>query len=461
MTKRTRIISIVGGIILVLALVGYIYVRVSQNVLERLARLAITTTSGNNAAAALVPNLLGFDKPRTMLVLFLNNTELRPGGGFIGSYGLVTLDKGAVTRMETEGTENLDRGAPATFLVEPPAPIQIYLNQPRWYFRDSNWSPDFAISAQHALQFYSAEGGKDAQFIETVVGITPEVLEILMKYTGPITVRGTTYTAATVTDLIEYNVEIEYLQKQIPFTERKVIISEIAHELIARVKTIPAWKWGALSADLMSAGESGHVLLYDTNSEIQKTIENLGWGGRLKDGAPDYLYVVDANLASLKTDRVIERATAYEIFQDPATHEWQGRIKLTYKNTGSFDWRTSRYRTYTRVYLPDGTKFLNGDGSIKNSKTKEPAPWDVWHEYGRTVVGTYFIVEPGETRTVTINVALAPPVVAALQAGQYGLTAQKQLGLEKRELTAEVNFGKTVKSWTKILTKDETFTAAF
>ena len=44
----------------------------------------------------------------------------------------------------------------------PPEPLKKYLRVPSWYMRDSNWSPDFAVSAMNVEKFYRLEGGKEA-----------------------------------------------------------------------------------------------------------------------------------------------------------------------------------------------------------------------------------------------------------------------------------------------------------
>src|SRR3989339_164482 len=110
-------------------------------------------------ALSFVPSFLGFTRPQTYLVLFLNNTEIRPGGGFIGSYALVKVDSGKIDILKTDGSENLDWAAPTDFRVESPAPLKKFLKQELWFFRDSNWSPDFPTSAKTSLWFYRFEGG--------------------------------------------------------------------------------------------------------------------------------------------------------------------------------------------------------------------------------------------------------------------------------------------------------------
>ncbi|MBT3949289.1 DUF4012 domain-containing protein, partial [Candidatus Parcubacteria bacterium] len=53
----------------------------------------------------LLPGLLGFTEKKTYLVLLLNNTEMRPGGGFIGTYVTLQANKGDVDILKVEGTE--------------------------------------------------------------------------------------------------------------------------------------------------------------------------------------------------------------------------------------------------------------------------------------------------------------------------------------------------------------------
>ncbi|OGH60529.1 MAG: hypothetical protein A2848_02795 [Candidatus Magasanikbacteria bacterium RIFCSPHIGHO2_01_FULL_50_8] len=418
-----------------------------------------TTESSSFAAATagVIPTLLGFDSPRTILLLFLNNTEIRPGGGFIGSYGVVTLDRGVVTSLFTDGTENLDRGTPATYVIEPPQPIKNYLIS-RWFFRDANWSPDFAESSKKALEFYAAEGGQDAAKITTVIGVTPDVVETLLTYTGPITARGKTFTAENITDLLEHTVEIDFLQKGIKKEERKDVIGDIADEIVRRTTHLSPTKWPKILRDFDRLIAERHLIVFDRDPKIAAQLDEIGWSGRMHAGTPDKFMFVDANLAALKTDRVMRRSVTHEIFRDAATNEWRARVSLTYKNTGSFDWRTTRYNTYTRFYFPAGTRFIYGDGSQKSFKNPEPAPWDVGEELGHTSIGSFFVIEPGTSETVTVTVALAPHVVAAIEQGKYGLYVQKQLGTHGFELTTQHNFGTSkVQNWTGMITQDRQF----
>src|SRR5690606_38437202 len=47
--------------------------------------------------------ILGGPEQRRYLVVFQNSAELRPTGGFIGSYAEMTMDQGAVRNIEVPG----------------------------------------------------------------------------------------------------------------------------------------------------------------------------------------------------------------------------------------------------------------------------------------------------------------------------------------------------------------------
>src|SRR5258708_20983577 len=91
-----------------------------------------------------LPSLLGVTKPQTYLVLFQNNMELRPTGGFIGSFGLFTFVKGRLiddSIFFVYSTYGQLKGH-----VEPPSSIKNYFGEANCVLRDSYWGPGFSTS---------------------------------------------------------------------------------------------------------------------------------------------------------------------------------------------------------------------------------------------------------------------------------------------------------------------------
>src|SRR6185295_17089120 len=110
--------------------------------------------------------------------------------------------------------------------------------------------------------------------------------------------------------------------------------------------------------------------------------------------------VVDANLASLKTDFAMNRTLRYEILKNTAG-QWIGRTTVHYENHGHFDFKTSRYRTYTRLYVPLGSQLVRVVGALQNDKILNPkgdqGKPDVSTELGLTVFGAFTSIEPGQS----------------------------------------------------------------
>jgi hypothetical protein len=162
--------------------------------------------------------------------------------------------------------------------------------------------------------------------------------------------------------------------------------------------------------------------------------------------ADDVLMVVDANMASLKSDPVVERSIAYSIA--PSGSGYRATAAITYKHTGSFDWKTSRYRTYTRLYVPAGTQLISVDGSLANDAIRNPsgAAGEVTtaSELGLTSFGTFTSIEPGQSRTLTFVYTLPQSVADAINSGAYTLEILKQIGADPRDVTLNLDFNKNL-----------------
>lgn len=394
-----------------------------------------------------VPFMIGYPEPQRYLFLLLNNTELRPGGGFIGTYGIVDLEDGAISSFATDDIYALDGPAEAFLDEEPPEPLRRYLRADRWFMRDANWSPDYAVSSMNVERFYHLENGP-ADDIDGIIGITPTVIERLLDVTGPITVGDTTFTPENVTDEIEFQVEKGFVQEGIPLAQRKEVVGELGEVLVGRLLSLPLSRLQTLFGIAETAIMEKHLMVYFRDPALQAVADAREWSGRLPIPEGDELLVVDANLASLKTDPVIERSIVYALEPDGDT--FRARAEITYRHRGTFNWKTTRYRTYTRFYAPIGSEFLGGEGAMVDDKlndpSRRPGTFDVGEELGRSVFGGFISVEPGETRTLAVEYRLPERIAERVRQGNYALDVRKQLGTLGHALTLDLDFGKNVAS---------------
>ena len=113
------------------------------------------------------------------------------------------------------------------------------------------------------------------------------------------------------------------------------------------------------------------IMIFSNNEELQKNLERNNWSGAIKKTDSDYLLVVDANLASLKTDPAVKRKIKYELSLEG--NDYKARVSIEYDHGGEFDWKTTRYRTYTRIYVPEGSRLISADGFINEQNKKVEA----------------------------------------------------------------------------------------
>lgn len=398
-------------------------------------------------AAEILPQIAGYPDPKTYLFLLQNSDELRPTGGFIGTYGIVKTKDGNIETFETGNIYALDGPAEKFLRVEPPPPIEKYLKVGAWFMRDSNWSPDFPTSAAQAEWFYEAEGGREKK-IDAVIAVTPTFIEDILRQIGNIEMDGQTFTPDNLMEVLQYKVEKEYYDKGIPEVQRKDIVGQLGKKIFDRLANLPSSRWSGLFNITKKDLAEKLLLVWSKNQELQTTIAREGWSGRVFDSDGDYLMVVDANLASLKTDGVMDRKINYS-FSTDASGKLHAKVEITYKNNGTFTWKTTRYRTYTRIYVPQGSALVGGSGMMENDKILDPArrkgKIDVGEELGKTYFGAFISIEPGAEGTLSFEYVLPDKIKNQIAGGLYKLLVQKQSGTLGRPLTLNLDFGKNIK----------------
>ncbi len=407
--------------------------------------------------ARILPEFAGLLQEKTHLLLLLNNDELRPGGGFIGTYGLLRMQDGEIRSLKTKDVYALDRRSQATMTIPPPEAMRVYNETQNLFLRDANWSPDFAVSALAVIGLFLEESANvpeadrgvipTSSRVDGVIGMTPDFVSDLLSITGPITVSGQVFRSDTIAQMIEYEVERGFAENGIPYDQRKEILSELVSTLRLHILALPISEWDRVFRVVETSFREKQLFLYSANSQTEDVLTRVGWAGRVLPATSDLQLVVDANLASLKSDPEVKRTISYQISKN-STGQYLGRTTIRYRHEGSFDWRTTRYRTYTRLYVPKGTRFIRSQGSLANDKTKNatlaPGRVDISEDLDLTVFGAFISIEPGQTGELSFDYELAPNVVAAIQKGAYDLSVLKQNGARDYALTLSLNFGKKV-----------------
>lgn len=385
-------------------------------------------------------NLAGFQGKKTYLVLFQNNTELRPSGGFIGSFAVVSFENGVPTVQHIDDSYNLDRFSIDKITEPAPYAISQTLGVKFWYFRDANWSPDFPSSAGTVLSHYDREVVNAPPYFprgpfDGVIAVTPTVIERMLEQLGSVKFEGIVYTPEDFTHLLEYRVEYGYPQYGEQKEERKSVIGDLAAILLQRLNGLSLSEKFSLAPVFLSLLDEKHILLYSSDSALQEKVNHQGWAGSissLKEG-DDYVMVVDANLGSLKTDAVMKRDFFYHLSAEKDAVF--SRLEVRYEHPAPIDWKTSQYRTYTRVYLPENSTILSVE---VNGEVVADADIYTENEQGKMSVGFFHTVRPMSTQYVVLRYRASEAVRQRLNAGDYDLLIQKQPGTNASPLTVTI-----------------------
>lgn len=435
----TKFIGTLLAILLVLGIVGFF---VYKFAIPRFlgSQLGISEEQSGQWYKT-IKKLSGFEGKRTYLVLLQNYDELRPTGGFIGSYGVLSVENGKVINFFSEGSEHIDNCVPYGVAVPRSSEaVRTYLGQGYGYFRDSNWNPNFEEAAPEIVRVYASENGAFASHIDGVVAFTPDVFKTLLQKIGSITVDGVEFNADNFSDNLEYQVEIAYSDKGLAKSERKNIIAHLATEMLKKVSETPYSEITALIELGRQEAAKKNIQLFDYDNEIESMYASLGWSGGWGKRENDFFAVVDGNLGGFKTDRVMKRSQSYSI--NPGTRS--GRLALAYFNSGVSDYRTREYKSYTRVYFPEGTQIaaVQPIADLRNSVGKKG--FDVYQEDGFTVVGFFFTVPLQKSREFVIDIVPSKKILQSFAGDAYKLFARKQAGARNINLTFEVHTDRPV-----------------
>jgi hypothetical protein len=380
-----------------------------------------------------VRTFMSFGEQKTYLILFLNNTELRPGGGFIGMFGLLTVQDGKIINLETDDVYNFDYVAEQQLdLPAPPAKITQYLGVNQWYLRDSNWDPDFTDNAKRAQSLVERTTDQE---IDGVIAFTPDMVRPILALLGPIQSGESEYTADNFVDLLQYQVEQEFYEKGIPVERRKDVLKDLVLVVFDRVKMLGVEDLVQIARSAKGSLDKRDMIVYDEDASVQRQILQRGWSGAVHVDEGDYFMVVDANLGSLKTDAVMDKHVSYSI-KDIDGKKYS-ILRIAYNNTGDFTWKTTRYQTYSRVYIPVGSTIVGNSRNVR--LVNEP------DAYGKKVIGYDVVIEPGDTSVVEIRYELPRRIIEQINNGTYTLYAQRQIGWNG-QISVDADFERVVQS---------------
>jgi len=420
--------------------------------LQMVCDLTPLMASGLRAVDAL-PRMLGLDRPRTYLVLALNEDELRPGGGFITGVGEVQVIGGRVADVSFSDSYRVDDFSQP--YPDPPNPIRAFMGIDLWVFRDSNWSPDFPTAAERAVSLYRP-GHSVA--LDGVIGIDQTGVQQFIGALGPLWIEG--FPGAVTGDNFYDYVYETWAPEDGDFDgewwrERKSFMADVAAAALARVEE-GAVDVTALGQAVQSTLGTRHLQVYLRDPSGQTFLREQGWDGGVSDRPGDFLMLVEANLGYNKASANVTRDLAYEVSLSAPIP--QARLAVDYRHQGqvadacepevSYDpsyveMMDRCYWAYARFLVPGGARLLSETATpIAAARLHGSEDWPghvVAGEVGaRTAFGQGFLLPAAGTQRIELTYELPSDTVRVMDGGifAYDLLMQKQAGV--REINADI-----------------------
>ncbi len=328
--------------------------------------------------------------PHHVLVLLQNPAELRPTGGFLGSYADVTIASGVITDITVHDITDVDDGWKP--LIVPPKPLQLEV--PKWRPADANWFFDVPTSASQTISFferselYAASGTK----FDGVVFLSSKVIADLFSVTGPITVSSTasgqtktTFTADNFLIQIQKIVQ-DNLAAQNSGTRRsknllypKQIIGDLADVVFARLASSTEDQRRDLFNMAMSWAGDKDLTAYFKDAAFERFAMSWGAGGEVYDlpydFEGDYLALASINVNGQKSDLYVSENVNWQsqINDDGTVSDHLSVTRVHAGDKSPYWWYQAPNQVYFQLFTTPGSTLTNASGGVVRTV---PAPLD-------------------------------------------------------------------------------------
>jgi hypothetical protein len=345
--------------------------------------------------------LLGVESKRTYVVMLLNNSELRGGGGVMTGVGTMTVENGKMELGEFDSVHDLS----GPRIIKVPAPPVYERRYARFLANTSIWlnaaySPDIPDDALVASRLLEKITGIKTQ---GAIVADPRGIAALLPSDAKIPVPGSkrVLTRDEVAGFT-YSGAYESFTSQDARRDALIGVGSAAFEI--------AVDEGLRGREVLEqaghAIEGGHLRVVSFDEEEQAALVAAGVTGELPDPPSDGLLVLAQNRGDergfgSKLDYWVTRDVGHQCDVVPDAASCVTRTKLTNetpKGLSAYAAGTPYgiFLTFLETYVPDDAEVTGFEVNDESTEYLEEA-----HE-GWTSVGTDLRIEPGDSATVQV-----------------------------------------------------------
>jgi len=423
-------------------------------------------------------SFLGQNKIMRYLIIFQNNSEIRPTGGFMGSYALIEIQNAKIINLKIPGGGFYDLKASTKMQVEAPKQLQHF--SPDWKIWDANWFADWEASAKKISLFYEDTLGGTT--LDGIITLTPDLIKDLLKITGPIEMPNyeKTISQENFTKEIQMAVEYEYNKEK---NKPKQIIADLMPKLLEKIFNLKIDQTPTFAQTIFNNLSNKNILLWFKNNEMQKVANEFSWSGKIAQTQGDYLAIFHASLAGGKTDKVIKNQISHFV-EINSNGDLIDTVSLKRKHNGDLNdiFEKAENVDYIKFYVPKNSKLISANGFEikpsflvkaaadnqinltedvdlknieKNPILNEEFNVRITEEFDKTVFAGWLSLKPNESKEIILKYKLPfklekndenffEKIFGFLNFNnqknnlQYNLIVQKQPGLSLTDFTSQI-----------------------
>lgn len=388
-------------------------------------------------------DFIGTKGTKKYLILFQNPSELRPTGGFPGTYGVVSFKDGKLQDFKVDDVYNLD--GQLQELIVPP--LQLQHITPNWGMRDSNWFVDFPTSARKITSFFKKESGYD---VDGVITFSPQIVAYMLDIVGPVEMPEYNLTLDSKNLLTALQDEVEYKGDR---KQPKQIVMDLAPKVLKKLYSANQSKWLDVFNVLVASMEQKDILMYFRDLNLESFSVDKGFSGQVKNSVSDYLMVTFTNVKGSKTDSVMD--SSLKVQTTTESGDIKHKVSITRTHNGGnnkYGFYNKQSPTYVRVLVPENAEFAGLSGNSRPdfkplidyaksgfTKDEDLAKFEeesyvdketgvtIYKEADKTEYGFWIIINPGETKTVDLEYTVPS------SGDNYQFYVQKQPGLDIKD----------------------------
>ena len=373
-------------------------------------------------------DLFGFEKPNRILFLFQNPAEIRPTGGFIGSYGVMEISKGKILSLSIDDIYNPDGQVDVKKVrVTPPASIRNFLKEDKLYIRNANYNSDFPSSAENIADLFNKA---TSDRFDNIIAIDYTFIQSYLDLFGGIYLNNyqEEINASNFTERAQFHSEFNYKEG---VSEKKSFLTTLGSKIIEGFFQLNTSDLMKFNDSIYGLLETRNIQIYTKYPNLAKSLNELKWDGALVKTNGDYLKIVNSNLGGNKVNYLTKNKYKYEVLSMTRDGVLRGRVTLNYTNNAKDKaWPYGNFTNYVKVLTQRGAKLTGA--RIIDADNKET---NIFGEITTSGEGNYqsfetaVIIEPQTTKILVIEYDL--PQNLTITKGKntkYSLYWQKQSG---------------------------------